>query len=115
MSRLFVNEVAPRDGLQMEKRFVPTHEKISFVDALSDCGFAKIEVTSFASARDPGAGRRRDRDARDPPRAGRRLYRAGARRARRRQGGVAHGRGRRGAGAGAGLGDDQGAVDCSRG
>jgi hydroxymethylglutaryl-CoA lyase len=51
MTRLSVNEVAPRDGLQMEKRFVPTHEKILFVDALSDCGFAKIEVTSFTSAR----------------------------------------------------------------
>jgi hydroxymethylglutaryl-CoA lyase len=51
MTRVHVNEVAPRDGLQMEKRFVPTHEKISFVDALSDCGFARIEVTSFTSAR----------------------------------------------------------------
>ena len=51
MTRLLINEVAPRDGLQMEKRFVPTHEKIAFVDALSDCGFAKIEVTSFTSAR----------------------------------------------------------------
>jgi len=51
MTRVFVNEVAPRDGLQMEQRFVPTHEKIAFVDALSDCGFAKIEVTSFTSAR----------------------------------------------------------------
>ena len=51
MTRLSVNEVAPRDGLQMEKRFVPTHEKIAFVDALSDCGFAKIEVTSFTSPR----------------------------------------------------------------
>ena len=51
MTRLLINEVAPRDGLQMEKRFVPTHEKISFVDALSDCGFAKIEVTSFTSAK----------------------------------------------------------------
>ena len=51
MTGLRINEVAPRDGLQMEKRFVPTHEKIAFVDALSACGFAKIEVTSFTSAR----------------------------------------------------------------
>lgn len=51
MTRVRINEVAPRDGLQMEKRFVPTHEKIAFVDALSACGFAKIEVTSFTSAR----------------------------------------------------------------
>jgi len=51
MTRLHINEVAPRDGLQMERRFVPTHEKIAFVDALSDCGFARIEVTSFTSPR----------------------------------------------------------------
>ena len=51
MNRVQVNEVAPRDGLQMEKRFVPTHEKIAFVDALSACGFARIEVTSFTSSR----------------------------------------------------------------
>jgi hydroxymethylglutaryl-CoA lyase len=48
---LLINEVAPRDGLQMESRFVPTAEKIAFVDALSACGFAKIEVTSFTSPR----------------------------------------------------------------
>jgi hydroxymethylglutaryl-CoA lyase len=51
VTRLLINEVAPRDGLQMERRFVPTHEKIAFVDALSDCGFARIEVTSFTSPR----------------------------------------------------------------
>ena len=51
MTRVSINEVAPRDGLQMEKRFVPTHEKIGFVDALSDCGFARIEVSSFTSPR----------------------------------------------------------------
>ena len=42
-------EVAPRDGLQNEKRFVPTHDKITLVDLLSDCGFTRIEVTSFVS------------------------------------------------------------------
>ena len=51
MTPVRINEVAPRDGLQMEKRFVPTHEKIAFVDALSACGFARIEVTSFTSSR----------------------------------------------------------------
>lgn len=51
MTRVFMNEVAPRNGLQMEKRVVPTHEKIAFVDALSDCGFARIEVSSFTSPR----------------------------------------------------------------
>lgn len=51
MKRVFFNDVAPRDGLQMEKVFVPTPEKIALVNALSECGFAKIEVTSFTSAK----------------------------------------------------------------
>ncbi|MDO9383829.1 MAG: hydroxymethylglutaryl-CoA lyase [Hyphomicrobiaceae bacterium] len=42
-------EVAPRDGLQNERAIVDTAEKIRLVDLLTDCGFAKIEVTSFVS------------------------------------------------------------------
>jgi hydroxymethylglutaryl-CoA lyase len=42
-------EVAPRDGLQNETRFVPTEDKVALVDLLSDCGFTRIEVTSFVS------------------------------------------------------------------
>lgn len=42
-------EVGPRDGLQNEKRRISTREKIRLVDMLSDCGFSKIEVTSFVS------------------------------------------------------------------
>lgn len=50
MSRkIEINEVSPRDGLQMEPAFVPTESKIAFIDALSDCGFARIEVTSYTS------------------------------------------------------------------
>ena len=44
-----IYEVGPRDGLQNEKNFVATADKIALVDMLSDCGFAKIEVTSFVS------------------------------------------------------------------
>lgn len=44
-------EMGPRDGLQNEQRFVPTQDKIRLVDMLSDCGFEKIEVTSFVSPR----------------------------------------------------------------
>lgn len=47
--RLYIQDVAPRDGLQNESRFVETQDKIQFVDGLSKCGFAKIEVTSFTS------------------------------------------------------------------
>ena len=47
--RIEINEVSPRDGLQMEKAFVPTESKIAYIDALSECGFARIEVTSYTS------------------------------------------------------------------
>jgi hydroxymethylglutaryl-CoA lyase len=49
MTRVYVQEVAVRDGFQIEPRFVPTEEKIALVDALSRTGLAKIEVTSFVS------------------------------------------------------------------
>ena len=42
-------EMAPRDGLQNEKRLVSTVDKIKLVDLLSRCGYKKIEVTSFVS------------------------------------------------------------------
>jgi hydroxymethylglutaryl-CoA lyase len=47
--RLFIQEVSPRDGFQNEQQFVDTQEKIQFIDQISACGFAKIEVTSFTS------------------------------------------------------------------
>lgn len=42
-------EMAPRDGLQNEKEPIPTKKKIELVDVISDCGFERIEVTSFVS------------------------------------------------------------------
>ena len=50
-ARIEINEVAPRDGLQIEPFVVPTDGKVAFVDALAHCGFARIEATSFTSAR----------------------------------------------------------------
>jgi hydroxymethylglutaryl-CoA lyase len=44
-----INEVGPRDGLQIEKAMIATADKIALVNALSACGFARIEVTSFTS------------------------------------------------------------------
>ncbi|APG94473.1 hydroxymethylglutaryl-CoA lyase [Sinorhizobium americanum] len=44
-------EMAPRDGLQNEARLVDTDDKIRLVDLLSDCGYERIEVTSFVSPR----------------------------------------------------------------
>jgi hydroxymethylglutaryl-CoA lyase len=47
--RVAIHELAPRDGLQMEPRFVPTDAKVAWLDLLSTLGYAKIEVTSFVS------------------------------------------------------------------
>ncbi|GHE01408.1 hydroxymethylglutaryl-CoA lyase [Defluviimonas sp. 20V17] len=44
-------EVGPRDGLQNEKRQIPTAEKIALVDLLSTAGFRRIEIASFVSPR----------------------------------------------------------------
>ena len=51
MTRIWFNEVVTRDGFQNEALFVPTDDKVALIDALSGCGFAKIEVTSFTSAK----------------------------------------------------------------
>ena len=47
--RVELVEMAPRDGLQNEARFIATPAKIALVDALSQAGFARIEVASFVS------------------------------------------------------------------
>jgi len=47
--RIYFNEVVTRDGFQMEPDFVATDAKVALIDALSECGYAKIEVTSFTS------------------------------------------------------------------
>jgi len=44
-----VVEMSPRDGLQNEPELIATADKVALVDRLSDCGFSKIEVTSFVS------------------------------------------------------------------
>lgn len=49
MKRIFFNEVATRDGFQIEANFIPTDTKVALIDALSECGYAKVEVTSFTS------------------------------------------------------------------
>ncbi|CAG2156894.1 Hydroxymethylglutaryl-CoA lyase YngG [compost metagenome] len=50
-AKIEINDVAPRDGLQIEPVVVPTEGKVAFVNALAHCGFARIEATSFTSAR----------------------------------------------------------------
>ena len=47
--RLYINDVAVRDGFQIEKAFVPTATKIEIINQLARTGLHKIEVTSFVS------------------------------------------------------------------
>ena len=51
LERVTICEVAPRDGLQNEKSFVSTAEKIALIDRLSACGLRYIEAASFVSPR----------------------------------------------------------------
>jgi hydroxymethylglutaryl-CoA lyase len=49
MKRIYFNEVATRDGFQIEPEFIATDTKVALIDALGECGYAKIEATSFTS------------------------------------------------------------------
>ena len=49
MTRIYFNEVVTRDGFQIEPEFIATDTKVALIDALSLCGYAKIEATSFVS------------------------------------------------------------------
>lgn len=44
-----VKEVGPRDGLQNEAIFMPTADKVTFINRLSEAGFQYIEVSSFVN------------------------------------------------------------------
>jgi hydroxymethylglutaryl-CoA lyase len=47
--RLIVQEVSPRDGLQIEPTWVETADKIALINQLSLAGFSRIEAGSFVS------------------------------------------------------------------
>jgi hydroxymethylglutaryl-CoA lyase len=47
--RILLQEVVARDGFQIEPAFIPTAAKIALLNRLSRIGFAKVEVTAFAS------------------------------------------------------------------
>ena len=49
--RVTLFEMGPRDGLQNEAAPIATADKIALVNALSESGLSKIEVTSFVSAK----------------------------------------------------------------
>ena len=49
--KVSIYEVGPRDGLQNEKKIIPTNIKVKLINRLSDCNFKNIEVGSFVSPR----------------------------------------------------------------
>ncbi len=49
--KVFLREVGPRDGFQMEKKFIPTDLKVKAIDMLSQCSFQEIQFTSFVHPR----------------------------------------------------------------
>lgn len=48
---VLIQEVSPRDGLQIEPRWIETAEKVRLIDVLSLAGFSRIEAGSFVSAK----------------------------------------------------------------
>ena len=46
---MVIQEVSPRDGLQIEPVWVPTEDKVALIEALSGAGFSRIEAGSFVS------------------------------------------------------------------
>lgn len=47
--RVRIREVAPRDGFQSLRDFIPTERKIEIIDAIAKTGVSDIEATSFVS------------------------------------------------------------------
>lgn len=48
-NKVRVKEVGPRDGLQNEKSFISTEDKIAWINQLSQTGLDYIEITSFVN------------------------------------------------------------------
>jgi hydroxymethylglutaryl-CoA lyase len=48
---VFIEEDAPRDGIQNEPRLFSVDERIELVNALSGCGFRRIQIGAFVSPR----------------------------------------------------------------
>ncbi|EPY03876.1 hydroxymethylglutaryl-CoA lyase [Paenibacillus alvei TS-15] len=48
-ARVTIKEVGPRDGLQNEKVFVATPDKIAWINHLSRTGIPSLEITSFVN------------------------------------------------------------------
>ena len=44
-----IKEVGPRDGLQNEKKWISTADKVAWINMLSESGLSEIEYTSFVN------------------------------------------------------------------
>ena len=49
MTDVTIIEVAPRDGFQAVKPFIPTDTKIALIEEMAACGFQRMESGSFVS------------------------------------------------------------------
>ena len=49
MTSVEILEVAPRDGFQAVKPFIPTQAKVKLIEELAACGFKRMEIGSFVS------------------------------------------------------------------
>ena len=49
--KIEIHEVVLRDGIQNEKKLVSTDQKIKLINALTECGVRRIEVSSFVNPR----------------------------------------------------------------
>jgi len=49
--KIDIHEVVLRDGIQNEKKLVSTDHKIKLINALTECGVRRIEVSSFVNPR----------------------------------------------------------------
>ncbi|MGZ3607844.1 MAG: hydroxymethylglutaryl-CoA lyase [Syntrophales bacterium] len=49
--KIEIHEVVLRDGIQNEKKLVSTDQKVKLINALTDCGVQRIEVSSFVNLR----------------------------------------------------------------
>ena len=47
MNKIYIHEVGPRDGLQVEKKLVPLEEKIRWIEDLLASGIDIIQLGSF--------------------------------------------------------------------
>ena len=48
---IIIEEQGPRDGWQVEKKWIPTDMKVAYIHKLVDAGLTRIQVTSFVSPR----------------------------------------------------------------